>query len=99
VYDVSALEVYDDRYLTKLTFAVGTKVLILEGLVVNKRRPKHNYATPVLSTLWTQDDLSFVPERYRIQLMFFIRVYCWTGARLSAFFADGLRYRDIDIVS
>ena len=49
-------------------------------------------------TLWTKDDLSFTPERYRIQFTFIIRVYCWTGARLSAFFTNGLRYRDVDLV-
>ena len=78
------------------------KVLTLEGLVVNKRRPKHNFAardlTRILITLWTQDDLIFIPERYRIQFTFIIRVYYWTGARLSAFFTDGLRWRDVDLV-
>jgi hypothetical protein len=44
-----------------------------------------------------QDDLIFIPERYRIQFTFIFRFYCWTGARLSAFFTDGLRYRDVDI--
>jgi hypothetical protein len=57
---------------------------------VNKHRPKHNFTsrdlTRILLTLWTQDDLIFIPERYRVQLTFIIRVYCWTGARLSAFF-------------
>jgi hypothetical protein len=71
------------------------KVLTLEGLVVNKRQPKHNFAardlTRILVALWTQDDLLFIPEHYRIRFMFIIRVYCWTGARLSAFFTDGLR--------
>ena len=49
-------------------------------------------------TFWTKDDLIFIPERYRIQFTFIIRVYCWTGARLSAFFTDGLRYRDVELV-
>ena len=69
---------------------------------MNKRRPKHNFAardlTRILITLWTQDDLIFIPERYRIQFTFIIRVYCRTGARLSAFFTDGLRWRDVDLV-
>lgn len=73
------------------------KTLTLEGLVVNKRRPKYNFAPREL-TLWTKDDLIFIPERYRIQFTFIIRVYCWTGARLSAFFTDGLRYRDVELV-
>lgn len=68
------------------------KVLTLEGLVVDKRRPNHNFAarilTRVLLALWTQDNLSIIPERYRIQFTFIIRVYCWAGARLNAFFND-----------
>lgn len=40
----------------------------------------------------------FTPERYGIQFTFIIRVYCWPGARIGAFFTDGLRYRDIELV-
>ena len=62
------------------------KVLTLEGLVVNKRKPKHNFTprelTRILLTLWTKDDLIFIPERYRIQSTFIVRVYCWTTFRL-----------------
>jgi hypothetical protein len=71
--------------------------LALEGIVVNKHRPKHNFTvrdlTRILLTLWTRDDLIFIPERYRVQTTFIARVYCWTGARIGAFFADGLRYK------
>jgi hypothetical protein len=49
--------------------------------------------TRVLLALWTRDDLIFIPERYRVQTTFIIHVYCWTGARLSAFFTHGLRYK------
>ena len=70
--------------------------------MVNKRRQKHNFQprdlVRILLTLWTKDDLIYVPERYRIQFTFIVRVYCWTGARLGAFFTDGLRYRDVDLV-
>lgn len=48
-------------------------------------------------TAWTKDDLIFTPERYRIQFTFIIRVFCWTGARLGAFFTGGLRYGDIEL--
>ncbi|MCJ1426427.1 hypothetical protein MMC29_004330 [Sticta canariensis] len=78
------------------------KVLTVEGLVVKKHRPKHNFTNRDLNrvslTVWSRDDLIFIHERYRIQFTFIIRVYCWTGARLGAFFTNGLRYRDIDIV-
>jgi Protein of unknown function (DUF3435) len=70
--------------------------------VVNKRLPKHNFIssdlTRILLTLWTKDDLVFISDRHWIQFTFIIRVYCWTGARLGAFFTDGLRYRDVDFV-
>ena len=70
--------------------------LVEEGLAVNKHRPKHNFTieshTRIQVTLWTKDDLIFIPERYRIQTAFISNVYCWTGARLSAFFTGGLRY-------
>ena len=49
--------------------------------------------TRVLLTLWTRDDLMFIPERYRVQTTFIVHVYCWTGARIGAFFTDGLRYK------
>ena len=64
--------------------------------MVNIKRPKHNFSVAdlkrVLVTLWTKDDLIFIPERYRLQFTFIFRVYCWTGARLGAIFTGGLRY-------
>ena len=81
---------------------LDTEDLTREGLVVNKRRQKHNFQprdlVRILLTLWTKHDLIYISERYRIQFTFIVRVYCWTGARLSAFFTKGLRYRDIDLV-
>ena len=77
-------------------------VLVAEGLVVNKHRPKHNFTVKdlprIVVTPFTKDDLIFTPERYRIQFIFILRVFCWTGARLGAFFTNGLRYRDIELV-
>ena len=68
----------------------------MEGVVVNIKRPKHNFTaldlTRLLVTLYTHDDLIFIPERYRLQYTLIIRMYCWTGARLSAFFTGGLRW-------
>lgn len=64
--------------------------------MLNIMRPKHNFfvadLTRVLVTLWTNDDLIFIPERYRLQCTFIFRVYCWTGAKLGAFFTGGLLY-------
>jgi len=72
------------------------KTLTEEGVVVNTQRPKHLFTlhdlTRLLVTLWTQDDLKFIPERYRLQYTLIIRMYCWTGARIGAFFTGGLHY-------
>lgn len=88
-------------------FSVLTKVVVLntlttEGLVINKRKLKHKFEEPdlirVWITLWTKDDLIFISERCRIPFRIITKVFYWTGARLGAFFTDGLRYRDIDLV-
>ncbi|KAH0543790.1 hypothetical protein FGG08_001972 [Glutinoglossum americanum] len=73
------------------------RTLTKEGVIVNKRRPKYLFGkedlTEVLLTLWTKDDLIFIHERSRIQFTFIFHVYCWTGARLGAFFTGGLHYK------
>lgn len=65
---------------------------------MNMKRPKNNFGkedlNELLLTLWTKDDLIFIHERNRIQFTFIFHVYCWTGARLSAFFTgEGLCYK------
>lgn len=56
------------------------QALVAEGLVVKGSKPKHNFylrdLNRVLVTLWTLDDLIFIPEQYRIQFTFIVRVYC-----------------------
>jgi hypothetical protein len=58
--------------------------------------PKHNFGQPdldrILLALWTRSDLKY-HERYKIQFTFLIHTYCWTGARINAFFKGGLRYK------
>ena len=70
--------------------------LVEEGVVAKVRRPKHNFTVTdlnrLLQCLWTEDDISWIPERYRVQFTFIFHVYCWTGARISAFFTGGLNY-------
>jgi hypothetical protein len=50
--------------------------LVEEGLTANAYRPKHIFTwrdlNRLLITLWTQDDLIFIPERYRLQYAFII---------------------------
>jgi len=61
--------------------------------VVNIRRPKHLFterdARRLLKTPWTQDDSTFITERYRIQFNFIFLEFCWTGARLGCIFHWG----------
>ena len=79
-------------------------VLIEEGVVANKRKKKHLFGKTELiqfnTTFWTVDDTTFVHPRNKVQIPFIISVFCWTGARIGAFFPDsgnkddgGLRYR------
>ena len=73
------------------------RVLPLEGDCVNASKPKHNFGPEVLDrlllALWTRPDLLYIHERARVQFAFLIHVYCWTGARIKAFFKGGLRYK------
>ena len=73
------------------------RTLTLKGIVVSKHRPKYNFTvrdlTRVLLTLWTRDDLIFIPERYRVQITFIIRCILLDRGRIGAFFTDGLRYQ------
>jgi hypothetical protein len=55
-------------------------------------------STRIVVTVWTEKDFIFIPERYRIRFTFILRVFCWTGARIGAFFMDGFCYRDIKLV-
>lgn len=73
------------------------KHLKKQGIVSDVRKDKNLFSVAdlrnVLVALWTQDDQTFIPERYRIQVTFLLRVFCWTGARVGAFFKGGLRWR------
>ena len=81
---------------------MGTESPHQRGGGGEQEAPENNFGpndlTRILIALWTKDDLIFIPERYRIQFTFIINVYCWTGARLGAFFTGGLHYEDIELV-
>ncbi|KAI9765370.1 MAG: hypothetical protein M1840_007450 [Geoglossum simile] len=78
------------------------RTLTKEGVIINKRKPKHLFGkedlTEILITLWTKDDLIFIHEQNRVQFTFIFHVYCWTEARLGAFFTGGLHYKDLELV-
>ena len=79
------------------------RTLVEEKIVVNKHIPKYNFERhdlfQALKTLWTKDDLRVIPERYRVQFTFILRVFCWTGARIGSFFDDhALKWRDVTLV-
>ncbi len=71
---------------------------------MNKKKPKHLFGRKELVqftvTFWTVDDDHFIHPRNKVQIPFIIAVFCWTGARIGAFFPDkkddskkGLQYR------
>lgn len=71
---------------------------------MNKKKPKHLFGEKELvhftNTFWTVDDAQFTHPRNKVQIPFAIAVFCWTGARIGAFFPEkenkhkgGLRYR------
>jgi hypothetical protein len=68
VYNVSPLRRGERSHPESLQWV--WKTLVAEGVVVNKRRPKHNFTardlTRVLTGHRTKDDLIFIPQRYRI---------------------------------
>jgi len=78
--------------------------LTYKGLVVNKKKPKHLFGEKELvqftKTFWTVDNSQFIYLRNKAQIPFIIAIFCWTGARIGAFFPDkkdnskkGLQYR------
>ncbi|KAL2440885.1 hypothetical protein ABEF95_008226 [Exophiala dermatitidis] len=58
----------------------------------------YNWVRKTLTAEGLVDDLIYIHERYRLQFTFIFLVYCWTGARIGAFFKGALLYKDIDIV-
>ncbi|OAL17393.1 hypothetical protein AYO22_11704 [Fonsecaea multimorphosa] len=79
------------------------RTLVREGLVVNKHRGNHNFGiqdlTRILLAFWTYDDLVFIHDRYRMQVVHVphARLLCnRVGVWINAFFADGLRYWRVD---
>ncbi|AEO55719.1 hypothetical protein MYCTH_2299838 [Thermothelomyces thermophilus ATCC 42464] len=64
-----------------------------EGTVSAAEWPKHNFQMKdldnVLITLWAGLDIAFIHERERVQFHFLLDVFCWSGARIGAFFRGG----------
>ena len=58
-------------------------MVTLESLDVNIRSPEHNFTLLELNqifwTLWTKDNLIFIPKRYQVQHTFVFYVYCITA--------------------
>ncbi|KAL6714267.1 hypothetical protein ACLMJK_007690 [Lecanora helva] len=80
-----------------------------EGVVVNKKKPKHLFGKAELInfniTFWTVDEDCFIHPRNKVQVPFLMNLFSWTGARIGAFFPNGenkgqagLRYRDLEMV-
>ncbi|KAK8070327.1 hypothetical protein PG994_006943 [Apiospora phragmitis] len=65
-----------------------------ERLIENVHVQKFNFTKKeldrVMRGLLTRPDLKYMHERTRIQIAYIIPTYCWSGARLGAFFTGGL---------
>jgi hypothetical protein len=77
---------------------VRVKLGIEKGLVSTRKKPKHLFGKPELDrfheALWTKDDLIFTHPRSVVQTLFLNDAFCWTGARIGAFFSKaGLQYQ------
>lgn len=64
----------------------------VEGETVNKRKIKRLFRETEFiqfnTAFWTADDACFIHPRNRVQVPFAILVFCWTGARIGAFFPN-----------
>jgi hypothetical protein len=73
---------------------VGSHDLGAEKLVVDLRRPKHNFTdrdvSRILKAVWAKDDASYIHERDRIEFNMLVILYMSTGARYMAFFTRGV---------
>ena len=63
--------------------------------MMNIKKPKYNSPWSLLpkfwSSFWIKDDLIFVSERHRLQYIFILRIYYWTGGsclNTTLFFTD-----------
>ncbi|KAK3897235.1 hypothetical protein C8A05DRAFT_48072 [Staphylotrichum tortipilum] len=67
-----------------------------KGTVSAAERPKYNFQIGdldnVLVTLWTGPNVASFHERERVQFHFLSDVFCWSGARIGAFFCGGAAY-------
>ena len=68
-------------------------VLTKEGVIINLLKPKYLFGENELvnfnTIFWTIDKSCFVHPRNKAQIPFLLAIYCWTGARIGAFFPDG----------
>ena len=39
----------------------------------------------ILISCWTEDDSVFIDEYIRVQIIFLLLIYCFTGARIETF--------------
>ena len=70
------------------------EVLVAEGLVSPIKKKKFNCKKEdhgiLLVTVWTKDDVQSVNDRCRIQFTFVLQLYASSGARVAAFFEEGI---------
>lgn len=77
--------------------------LTKEGKVVNQKKQKYNFKRDdflkVVSSMWRADHKRFIPGLIKVQILFALQLYLFTGARVGSFMPSdenkrerGLRY-------
>ncbi|KAJ5288305.1 hypothetical protein N7508_011080 [Penicillium antarcticum] len=83
--------------------------LTLDKVVVNKKKQKYNFTKDdflkVVSSIWQIDHKKFIPGLIKVDILFALQLYLFTGARVGSFMPSdenkhqrGLRYEHIDLV-
>ncbi|KAJ5267504.1 hypothetical protein N7478_010312 [Penicillium angulare] len=83
--------------------------LTKDGKVVNKKKQKYNFKKDdflrVVASMWKADHKKFIPVLMKVQILFALQLYLFTGARVGSFMPShsnkherGLRYEHIDLV-
>ncbi|KAK3896489.1 hypothetical protein C8A05DRAFT_20540, partial [Staphylotrichum tortipilum] len=70
-----------------------------EGTVSAAEWPKYNFQMSDLDNVLIPSGQVSTHERERVQFHFLLDVFCWSGARIGAFFrGGGLKYKDVNLV-
>lgn len=77
--------------------------MTVDKVVVNKKKQKYNFTKDdflkVVSSMWQIDHKKFIPGLVKVDILFALQLYLFTGARVGSFMPSnenkhqrGLRY-------